>query len=309
MIMEVENMSSSATEQEKNPKWLQERRREVRLRRGQLLDNPLERAVTYKVCTERDELEKSYELVCEEYKKVGLQDDDKSGLRFTKYHLLPSTKVFTATFRPTLLDDEPDYNHPGELVGTLTLVPDSPLGLPMEEVCQKHVQRIRDSKGVPAEVVALAVNQDYRKYNIMMYLYRLMFEYAQMKNISDITCSVTKRHIRFYRTMFLFEPMGELKEYAAANGMEVQCHRLNIKKSKSLAKEVYNSRHFDADLFAFFFTGNRGLGRPLGEGNPLSEADLKYLITERSKFIKTLDEGTLNVMRAEYDRIGCKFPF
>jgi ribosomal protein S18 acetylase RimI-like enzyme len=305
-------ISANVESQPENPNWRNERRREVRLRRSNLISDQCEGSVTYKVATDQHELERSFELVWQSYVKVGLQAPDSDPIRFTKYHLLPSTKVFIAIYRPELLEEKPDYSRlkePGEIVGTLTLVANSPMGLPMEEVCHDAVQELRDQGSHPAEVVALAVNPEYRRHNIMMYLYKLMFEYANLTEVSDITCSVTKRHISFYQSMLLFQPMGELQTYSAANGLEVQCHRLNIEFGRQTARDVYNDRHFDADLYTFFFTENPQWQRSLGMGRPWSEELLRYFLTKRTRFLDTLDEKTRALLRREYSERSATFPF
>lgn len=294
------------------PKTVTERRREIRLRRSRLLDSPGDIEFTYKIVSSRAELEQTFGLVWESYVKVGLQDRDTPPLRFTKYHLMPTTKVFAAIHRQEIGKPAPDYEklkQPGKIVGTLTLVLDSAMGLPMDEVCKDSVDRIRNGGGLPAEVIALAVNPEFRSHNIMMYLYKLMFEYARLSNITDITCSVTKRHIRFYQSMLLFEPMGDLRVYDAANGSEVQCHRLNIDEGRKKAEDVYNSQHFDADLYTFFFTENKEFGRAAGEGVPMSEATLTHFLEKKTRMRDSLSERDLRNLRAAYAARNLTFPY
>jgi ribosomal protein S18 acetylase RimI-like enzyme len=290
----------------------EERRREIRLRRGKLINNQDRSSVTYKIAQEASEFEDAFELVWDSYVKVGLQADDGMHLRITKYHLLPSTKVLVAIHRPELDKKNPDYDklkEPGIVVGTLTLVLDSPLGLPMEEICCQEVAALRNTGRSVAEVIALAVNPDFRKDNIMMYLYKLMFQYARYKGVTDLACSVTKKHIKFYRRMLLFKPMGELKKYSAANQLETQCHRLDLQHAEQKAKDVYHSRHFDADLYTFFFTENPSAGRSFGEGSPWSRDQLGYFIEQRTRLLATLDERTRDILRQEYAKAKSDFPF
>ena len=289
----------------------EERRREVRLRRSNLLASPYERSISYKIATERAELEAAFQLVWRSYVEVGLQADDGVGIRFTKHHLLPSTKVLIAVHRPELAKESPNYlkvRDPGEIVGTLTIILDSPMGLPMEEVCAVGVQELRDEGRRPAEVVALAVRPEFRKYNVMMYLYKLMFQYIHMKGVTDVTCSVTKRHISFYRSMLLFEPMGELRAYSSANGLEVQCHRLDVLEAEKHAQDVYHCRDFDADLYVFFFTDNKSVGRPLGEGTPWSADRIEYFLSRRPDLRAQLDDPTKRMLRDEYEKANAVFP-
>jgi len=289
-----------------------ERRREIRLRRSHLLESSKELAVTYKIASAKEELEQSYQLVRESYVKVGLEAPDGESVRFTKYHLMPNTKVFVAIHRAELDKEKPDYSklkQPGDIIGTLTLVRDSAFGLPMEEVCADSVNAIREAGGSPAEVIALAVEPRFRSHNIMMYLYKLMFEYARLCDVTDITCSVTKRHIRFYRTMLMFQPMGELEVYDAANGLEVQCHRLNVEEARRKAEDVYHSEHFDADLYTFFFKANEEFDRAAGEGKPMDEATLRYFLEERTAMLDTLSEQDLIDLRATYAAQDLGFPY
>jgi hypothetical protein len=307
-----ESDSGGAAGGSPNPNWSNEKRREIRLRRSQLLDNPSEAAITYKIASSREELEESFRLVWDAYVEVGLQAADTTPLRFTKYHLLPSTKVFIAIHRAELEKDRPDYEQlkqPGEIIGTLTLVPDGAFGLPMEEVCGEAVDAIRKGGGSPAEVIALAVNPEFRSHNVMMYLYKLMFEYARLCDVTDITCSVTKRHIRFYQNMLLFEPMGELKAYGAANGQEVQCHRLSIERGRQVALDVYHSRHFDADLYTFFFTENPDFGRAAGEGKPMDADTLSYFLEHKTRMRDMLTPAEMAELRAAYAAANLPFPY
>ena len=290
----------------------EERRREIRLRRSGLIDDQDRCSITYKIAQERSELESAFELVWDSYVKVGLQADDNLGIRVSKYQLLPTTKVLVAVHHPELDKRAPDYEklkEPGVVVGTLTLVMDSSMGLPMEELCGDEVAELRSRGRKLAEVIALSVNPDFRKDNVMMYLYKLMFQYARHKGVTDLTCSVTKKHIRFYRRMLLFKPLGGLKEYSAANQLETQGHLLDLKRAESEAKSVYHSRHFDADLYNFFFTSNKKTGRPFGEGKPWSREQLEYFITRRTQLLEKLDEDTKEILRTEYKIAGGVFPF
>lgn len=290
----------------------EERRREVRLRRSKLIDMQDRCSITYKIAHETAELESAFELVWDSYVKVGLQVDDGLNIRVTKYHLLPTTKVLVAIYHPELDKEDPVYEklkEPGVVVGTLTLVLDSPLGLPNEEICGNELAELQRSGRLVAEVIALSVNPDFRKDNVMMYLYKLMFQYARFKGVTDLTCSVTKKHIRFYQRMLLFKPLGEIKKYSAANQLETQCHLLDLQRAEHEAKTTYHSQHFDADLYTFFFTDNKKTGRPLGEGAPLSREQLNYFIVQRTPLLETLDDKSKDILRQEYANVGSVFPF
>jgi len=290
----------------------EERRREVRLRRSNLIDDLDGCSITFKVAQTTEEIEQAYELVWGSYVAAGLQADNGEGIRFTKYHLLPSTRVLIAVCRPELDKEKPDYEklkEPGLVVGTLTVVMDTPMGLPMEDICGNNVKELREEGHRLVEVTSLAINPEYRKHNIAMYLYKLMFQFVRHKNATDVACSVTKKHLSFYRRMLLFKPIGEIKKYAAANQLETQCHLLNIPTAEKAAEEIYHSRHFDADLFAFFFTDTPGVNRLKGEGQGLSAEQLEYFLYKRTRYGDSLHEKTRCLLREEYQKLSSSFPF
>ena len=290
-----------------NKQFSEERRREVRLRRSNLINDLDGCSITFKIAQTTDELEQAFELVWDSYVKVGLQRDTGEGVRLTKYHLLPSTRVLIAVHRPELDKANPDYQklkEPGVVVGTLTIVLDSPLGLPMEEICGDKVLELRESGRRLAEVTSLAINPEYRKYNVAMYLYKLMFQYVKYKQATDVACSVTRKHLSFYRRMLLFKPIGKIKEYSAANQLETQCHLLNMDEAARSAKDVYHSRHFDADLYTFFFEDTLSANRLKGEGKPMTNEQLQYFLYQRTQLGHSLSQSDIGILEQEYEKLG-----
>lgn len=290
----------------------EERRREIRLRRSNLIDSLDGCCITFKIAQTTEEIEQAFELVWESYVASGLQEDTGEGIRFTKYHLLPTTRVLVAVYRPELEQKSPNYEklkEPGVIVGTLTVVLDSPMGLPMEDICGNNVKELRASGHSLVEVTSLAIKPEYRKHNVAMYLYKLMFQFVRYKNITDVACSVTKKHLSFYRRLLLFKPIGQIKKYAAANQQETQCHLLNIHQAETAAEEIYHSRHFDADLFTFFFTESPEVDRLRGEGKSLTVEQLEYFLSNRTRYRDLLDEQTKTLLKEEYEKVGGKFPF
>ncbi|MEW5771040.1 MAG: hypothetical protein AB1831_11845 [Pseudomonadota bacterium] len=288
-----------------------DQRRELRLRKTRaLLNNPFDLAVNYSIARERGAYEDAFHLVYQAYVEVGLQAENPAQMRFTKYHLVPSTKVFVAVFRPELTKQEIDRTHVNDdkrVVGTLTLVLDSSLGLPVEQVCAPEIQAMRDRGARLAEVIALAIDPAFRRYNVMMYLYKIMFEYARLKGVTDICCAVTKRHIEFYRDILLFRPLGQLLPYEAGNGLEVQGHVLNIEHAYGDSKATYSTEGFDANVHDFFFAGE--IDRHMNEGSPWDETMARYFLEEKTRFVDTLRAEDLEKIRGEYARHGLKFAY
>lgn len=288
-----------------------DRRREVRLRKmtNALLTAP-EQATNYALATRLDDIEASFRLVYDAYTEVGLEAPHEARIRFTKYHLLPSTKIVTAIYRPKLTETPIDRGHVNEgrrVVGTLTLILDSPLGLPLESVCTEQVNALRSKGARLAELVALAVDPEFRRSNVMMYLYKLAFAYARLKGVTDLCCAVTRHHVEFYRQVLLFEPIGHLKPYDLGNQMEVQGHVLNIKKGFERSREMYSEDSFEANLHDFFFAAHP---EPLAnEGRPWTPDMLAHLLARRPDLLPQMDAQALQHLRDEYARHGAAFPY
>lgn len=289
----------------------QDQRREIRLRKTRaLLNNPYDLAVNYSIARERDTIEEAFGLVYLAYIEVGLQAENTARIRFTKYHLIPTTKVFVAIFRPELTKEEFERGHVNDnkkVVGTLTLVLDSALGLPVEQVCGPEIQAMRDQGARMAEVIALAIDPQFRRHNVMMYLYKIMFEYARLKGVTDICCAVTKRHIEFYRDILLFQPIGELLPYSAGNMLEVQGHVLNIDYAFGNSKATYSTEGFDANVHDFFFAGAGE--HQINEGQPWSKPMLDYFLAEKTRFIDSLSAEEKTKIGAEYTKQNLSSPF
>jgi len=268
-----------------------EKRRSVRIRRSKLLQNT--ENIEYKIATTTEEIEQALELVTQQYITVGLHNKE-SELRLTKYHLLPDSKIFIAIKKL-----------PGGkevVVGTLTMVVDTSMGLPMDEIYSMQLNRLRISGLLLAEVISLAVSPDESVLlnNISMFLFKLCLQYAKLLYVNDLLCSVTKKHIAFYEELLLFKPIGELTPYSYANGLSIQGHRLNLMQADRQFEEVYSGMEFDADLHHFFFTETREYNRPFGKGDAMSPEQMSYFLESRTKLLSTLSNNDKNILRDEF---------
>jgi hypothetical protein len=77
--------------------------------------------IEYRVARTREELEKAYSLVYKEYLRRGYVKQNASGLRISIYNALPQTTTFISIIEK-------------EIIATATVIPDSYLGLPMDEI-------------------------------------------------------------------------------------------------------------------------------------------------------------------------------
>ena len=268
-----------------------EKRRSVRIRRSKLLKNT--ENIEYKIAITTEELEQAFELVTQQYISAGLHNENDD-LRLTKFHLLPNCKVFIA------IQKQADYSE--KVIGTLTMVEDSSMGLPMDEVYHDHLQRLRICNLKLAEVICLAIapEQSAIQNNIVMYLYKICLQYARFTQVHDLLCTVKPKHTTFYETLLLFKQIGDLVPYSYAKNELVQGYQLNLYQANKDFEKVYSGMEFDADLHRFFFTDTKQFNRPYGKGDAMTPEQQRYFFEQRTQLLSSLSRKDKSVLRGEY---------
>jgi len=268
-----------------------EKRRSVRIRRSKLLKNT--ENIEYKIAISTEELEQAFELVTQQYISAGLHNENDD-LRLTKFHLLPNCKVFIA------IQKQADYSE--KVIGTLTMVEDSLMGLPMDEVYHDHLQRLRICNLKLAEVICLAVvpEQSAIHNNIVMYLYKICLQYSRFTQINDLLCTVKPKHTTFYESLLLFKQIGELVPYSYAKNQLVQGYQLNLHQANKDFEKVYSGMEFDADLHRFFFTDTVQFDRPYGKGDVMTPEQMRYFIEQKTQLLSSLSHRDKSILRDEY---------
>lgn len=131
----------------------------------------------------------------------------RSGLRLSAFNALPETKVFIA-------------GRGSAVVGTLTLVPDSWLGLPMDEIYRAELAGRRRHRYL-GEVTSFAVAPTERADGlaVVMHLVRTMVVYAaDIARLDELCIAVNPRHVDFYQRMCGFERFAPCRPYGKVNG-------------------------------------------------------------------------------------------
>jgi hypothetical protein len=158
--------------------------------------------VTYKIAECREEREAAFRLVYDAYTEAGLMEQNPFRMRVTPYHLLPTTDVFLA------MRDR-------EILCTLTLIGDGELGVPMESIYAKEVSALRNHGDYFGELSCLADRrqQSVQLLTILTNLNGLIGQYARSNGMDHLLIAVHPKHERFYRRLFGFRQLGELKSY------------------------------------------------------------------------------------------------
>ena len=158
----------------------------------------------FRIASSRDEWEAALGLVYRAYVRSGLILMNRHQMRVTPYHALPSTEVLIAA----------DGN---KVLGTLSIVGDGELGLPMEAIYAEEVERRRLQGLRLAEVSCLADERDEsdQSFSMVSRLMALTAQCATHRGIDQLLIAVHPRHTKFYERFLAFEVIGEKKTYAS----------------------------------------------------------------------------------------------
>lgn len=162
-----------------------------------------------------EELKAAYRLVYKEYLLRGYCRANSSQMHFNVFCLWPETRTFL------LKKNE-------QLVGTISLLMDSPAGLPIEPLFPEEIAALKAPQKSFAEVGMLALDRelfpkrsfsltDFQKLVCSFYLFKLMFEYARWKGVTDLVIAVHPKHKELYRFL-CFQEIGPVRSYEGACG-------------------------------------------------------------------------------------------
>jgi hypothetical protein len=152
--------------------------------------------------------QKAYELLHKLYSKTGIAPNEPSGLWLSIYDSLPETTTFVAE------DDQ------GEFAGALTVVFDSPIGLPADALYKEEIDRMRSSGRKVCEIISLGIN-DTAKGSVKLLAGLFYCAYLlswRSKNSTDFVITVHARYEKFYCRNILFKKIGAVRNYAKVNG-------------------------------------------------------------------------------------------
>ncbi|MCX5666690.1 MAG: hypothetical protein NTY34_00020 [Candidatus Omnitrophica bacterium] len=246
--------------------------------------------IEYKIVSSRDELEQSMALVYREYLMRGfiLPKYYKSGLRITTHHITPGTAAFIA------LKDK-------KVVATIILMPDSPLGLPLDMGYKNEADKLRKDRRKICEVGYLSIDSglfgrglfsmfNFKKLDFMFTLFKMVFQYAIFHEKFDNMCIVTNPKYMIFK--FLpFKAISDVKYYgydrivvkkkaAVFKSMDLDHMRKNLEdphKIAGLRLSVYK-----------IFLGSRIPQDAFKEKYLFSPEDLRYFFVEKSDILKGL---------------------
>ena len=153
--------------------------------------------------------QEAYKLLYKIYSKMGIAQDKSTNLWLSIFDALPETTTLIAN------------NHKGEIGGAITLVFDSPIGLPADELYKEEIDVLRNPERKICELISFGLNEDVRgSVKILAILYYSAYLLAWRKDkATDFVVTVAARHEKFYCHTMKFNKIGTVRNYSKVNGI------------------------------------------------------------------------------------------
>jgi hypothetical protein len=239
--------------------------------------------------------ERALSLVYGVYLAKGLTEPRPSRMQISVHDALPSTTSFLVE-RSAAGDEEPSA------VASLTLIPDGQLGLPLDSAVGAALDSLRSEGRRPVELAKLATvaatekrGQSRRapREEILLHLFKLAYLTAlRVEKATDLVIGVASHQARFFRRVFLFEPLDE-PGGGGGEGLSVPL-RLDLTQAERLHRERAERSHGEQRLYDFFVNDQEPeiLAWLASSRRVLSTEDVIHLFVRRSELLRKVDEAT-----------------
>lgn len=247
----------------------------------------------------RERREKAFRLVYDVYTAEGydLRYGRDSGLWCTIHHLHPGTMTFLAERK-------------GRLTGSVSVMPDSPLGLPTDRIFPEPPAELRRAGRRLCEISSLVVTEEPAGVppELAMHLYRLAHLTAsRVMGCTDIVASVMARHRDFYARFLLFDEVSPEPRTSPKTGEPVLYARLNLETMRERYEARYGRAKGRRNLYRWFFQNDdepatvewlRSCRRPM------TTEELYYFGAKRTKILAKAGHDVIALLEEEYRKAG-----
>jgi len=230
----------------------------------------------------REELEQAFRLVYQSYLDRGYIEESPHRIRLSVFNAFPTSVTFVSVLR-------------GTVVATISLVLDTPVGLPMDEIYHDELQQLRSAGRRLIEVTMLADRRRelHRALPMLLELMKRVFDYATLvAQANDLCITVNPRHETYYESFLLFKPLGGLKSYPSVRNNPALAKRLNL-------DHVREQCEGNEELIQRFFTDRTPLS-VLEGGYRMTLDDLSYFFVELTTVLRDAPAAVQQCLRSYY---------
>ena len=182
--------------------------------------------------------QRAYEYIYQIYSHSGYIGKENSNLKLSIFDALPETT--------TLITE--DYR--GNMCGALTVVLDSPIGLPSDLQYKKEIDNLRGPGREISEIISLGVKSSTKhSVKILASLFYGAYLLAwRIRETTDFIINIVPQQSDFYCNKLLFKKIGGIKQCPRANGTDAVLLYLPL----SLPNNLRNQRRiFPLNLFNY----------------------------------------------------------
>lgn len=258
--------------------------------------------VEFKIVSSEEEMAGAFKLLEESYVRRGIAKEGQ--MRLQIINLLPSSTTFIAKIGSRIL-------------GTISLIEDSDLGLPMEKVHEKEVDGARGLFRRVAEVGALAVLPDQRRTGLSIMLYNMMYRWARnWRHVDDLLIAVHPSARYFYRNLLLFNSIGPIQRYVGLRNAASLPMRLDIPGAQMRFHRIYKGRIVDRrqglDFYDFFcaptdrfdFSAHPEFRKKKLIAGSLPEGAVTRLLDRFAPSRESIDDVEADILRRHFPNSG-----
>jgi hypothetical protein len=240
--------------------------------------------------------EKAFRLVHDIYLGKGYAFRSSGGreLWCTIHHLHPHTLTFLAM-------------KAGQAAGTISIVPDSRLGLPADIIFPEQLAVLRKAGQRLSEIFSLGVDEEiaHSAIDLTMHLYRLVHLAAtRLFHNNDIVASVMAHHAAFYSKILLFDEVSPESRQSPKTGEQVVFTRMNLETMERRYAAIYSRLKGKRNLFRWFFQNEEAetlVDWIRRNRQPMTDDELNYFGARKSHALSDAGSDTVAVLM-EYCR-------
>jgi hypothetical protein len=210
-------------------------------------------------------------------------------MRISHWNAVPGTITFVA-------------KKTGQIIATMTLIPDSPCGLPAESSFDEEIAVLRQESGLLVEASGLATRRP--DPIMLLHLVKLLVLYAEVYLAARrlIICVHPKRS-RFYTSAFFFKEIGAEREHPFARNNPAVLLSLDLKHYRSQILSGQANRYVGKDLYDFMFVQqHENIEFPAGRAplNIWNESLVRYFFCEKTDLFRKLTPQTRSFFMDHY---------
>ncbi len=198
--------------------------------------------IVIRLAKDDEDVRAANELITRTYVKEGFWREEDRHIEKDRWLTTPSRLVFVVV--DTLEN---------QVIGTASVVKDSPDGLPADSFQPDAMQQLRASRESLVQVTSLAFARTGRQQQkLILFLFKFMIQYLFYYTATDrVLALCNPKHAHFYNSILRFEKLGPAAYYHYAQAIG-QLSTLHLLKAHRDLSDYYEPDADDAESFYRF---------------------------------------------------------